>query len=452
MRSLLAPLGLEPEWTLRDNLTAGIYYGIESPALPDVASLHFSPAAEDAYAALEPYDPGDVTWFESREGRLPSLFADGEGHPDLVASSFFFLSGWQEASVDVRDEHGRFPFECSLQMQYSLAHVPVVDAYREVMAEQLVRAGIELKRRLWGGKAWALCPTHDVDYLRKWRPGILYRDLVRPLFTAGSLRERRIRLSAVVGQLIGGDPYRDALRRMPREVLDRGGTGTYFFKAGGADPHDVSYRIDGRYTSRVLGNLKSRGFEIGLHPSYLTPDAPTMMKDEKRRLEAAMGERVISVRQHYLRFDPLETPRHHESAGFGIDSTLGFSEHEGFRRGTCLPFQLFDLEEDAVLDLWEMSLLVMDSTLFNRRGYSLAQAMEATKRLAEECRRYGGAMVVLWHNILWDELDCPDWGTHFTETLDLARNEDALIASLEESLRSWNYQKPSAASRSTTIL
>jgi hypothetical protein len=315
----------------------------------------------------------------------------------------------------------------------------VVDAYREVVAEQLVGAGIELERRLWGGKSWAFCPTHDVDYLRKWRPGILYRDLIRPLFAAGSLRARMKRLIAAAAQFLRGDPYRSALNRMPEEVLGRGGTGTYFFKTGGTDPHDVSYRIDGRYAARLLRRLKARRFEIGLHPSYLTPDAPAMMGAEKRSLEAACGDRVVSVRQHYLRFDPLATPRYHVSAGFGIDSTLGFAEHEGFRRGTCLPFQLFDLENDVALDLWEMPLAVMDSTLFNRRGYSPEQAIEASRKLAEECRRYGGAMVVLWHNILWDELDCPDWGRHFTDMLDLAKNEGALIASLEHSLNSWHH-------------
>src|SRR5690606_22808202 len=118
-----------------------------------------------------------------------------------------------------------------------------------------------------------------------------------------------------------------------------------------------------------------------------------------------------------LRFDPMRTPAIHASLGFQVDSTLGFADHEGFRRGTCLPFQLYDLEAGEPLSIWEMPLAAMDSALFNRRGLDVASAVRASKRLSAICRRHGGVFVGLWHSILRDDLEAPGWERHFLLTL-----------------------------------
>ena len=416
LHMLLAPLALEPEWVQREDLTRGVYYGLRPPGVQGIVSLAYSQEAE--------------TYFESRRPFSGKLTEDGalvfDGRADVVASAFFWLSGWQEIVSPARDVHGRFPYGGSLQERHNLVHIPLVDRFRESLLDALRGAGIVPQRRTWAGRSWAFCPTHDVDYLRKWRPGILYRDFVQ--------HPRRIPF--VLRQMMEGDPYRRALARMPDEVSSRGGTATYFFKTGATDEHDVPYRL--QKAAGTINSLVEGRFEIGLHPSYLTLESPDAMREEKERLESVAGEAAVSVRQHYLRFDPLKTPRMYESMGFGIDSTLGFAEHEGFRRGTCLPFRLYDVEADRALEVWEMPLSVMESTLFNRRGLSAEGAVEATKRLADECRRSGGVFVALWHNTLWDEIDCPGWGRHFTDTLDFARSEGALIASLESALRSWH--------------
>ena len=63
--------------------------------------------------------------------------------------------------------------------------------------------------------------------------------------------------------------------------------------------------------------------------------------------------------------------------------------------------------------------------------------MEATRDLLKTCQRFGGVAVMLWHNVLWDELDYPGWGHHFTDTLDEAVRAKARIASLHEALTVW---------------
>lgn len=436
LEALLVPLGLEAEWSG----VPRIVYGEKSVGEAGTVHLPLAPGAVDFFARGSSFDapPPGLVAIDGEPWPVP--FTTGSGRPDLVASTFVFLSGWHEAASDVRDEHGRVPYGATLPGLLGSAERPVVDGYRTILAGKLASAGIEFAPRSWNGHSWTLVPTHDVDYVKKWRPGILYRELVQnPIRNArGVTLSRRVeRLRAVAGQFVAGDPYRRALSRMIDEVDARGGTATYFVKAGAGDPHDISYSVSGRFLRNRLTALREKGFEVALHPSYRSIEEPERLRVERDRLAAAASTDLASVRQHYLRYDPGATPRLHADLGFEIDSTLGFADRPGFRRGTCLPHRLYDLEHDRTLDVWEMPLATMESALFNRQGLSVEEAVTQTESMMATCRRFGGACVVLWHNTLWDEIDCPGWGEHFIRTLDGALRADGLIASLSVALRNW---------------
>ncbi len=88
----------------------------------------------------------------------------------------------------------------------------------------------------------------------------------------------------------------------------------------------------------------------------------------------------------------------------------------------------------------------MDAALFNRRMFSVDEAIERTSALLETCRRYGGVCVGLWHNVLEDDIDYPGWLRHFQETLRTAADDGAFIGTLSELIACAGYQTPSAAS------
>jgi hypothetical protein len=271
---------------------------------------------------------------------------------------------------------------------------------------------------------------------------MIYREVVR-YFVMNDLqrsaRDRVLRLGHFARDLVTpGDQYRKALERMVKEVRSRGGAATVFLKAAAHGPYDVAYSLNGRWITNLMQSATDEGFEIGLHPSYYSEAHGRYLSEEVDKLEGAFGVRPTSVRQHYLRYNPHITLDLHRTSGFRIDSTLGFPTREGFRRSTCFPFRLFDIQESQPADIWEMPLTAMDGTLFNRRGMTSDQAIDVTRQLLDRCRRFGGCAVLLWHNMLWDELDAPGWGRHFIETLDYAVEQGALIADLESALRSWH--------------
>jgi hypothetical protein len=439
LRMLLAPFRFDPRPASRDDAPA-LYYG-PGDAPNGALALPFDDDAPAYFDRRTRYDPERAAWKTWDAGeRWPVLFGAGDA-PDLVASAFFWLAGWQEHVARRRDEHGRFPYEASLQARWDLARRPVVDAYRERLADRLREAGLAVERKTWDGSAWAFCPTHDIDYPKKWRPGILYREVVHYALQNRrgiSVSERADRLLRVFrAWMSGDDPFREARSRLFRETNDRGGRSTFFLKAGATSERDVPYRLDEPLLQREIAALREAGFEIGLHPSYGAHTNEKLMRRERDRLREAAGARPTSVRQHYLRHEMPATTRLHERLGFRIDSSLGFSTREGFRHGTCLPFQPFDIPANEPLDVWELPLALMDGTLFTHRNLDAAAGRRVTRDLMRVCRRYGGVFVGLWHNTAWDSFDHPLNGPHFEETLDAAREEGAFITSLRGALAGW---------------
>ncbi len=336
---LLSPLGIDPWWVDRTALTGqGIYYGDASIELPgSVLRMERSERALAYFDSVRPYPAEDAAWRTWWQEPWPVLFGN-----DLIASAFFWLSGWQEGAVASRDRHGRIRHADSLQAALRVTRKPVVDAYRERLAGMLEETGIILSRRSWAGRDWALCPTFDIDYLRKWRKGMLFRESIEYLV----LNHRRVpawdrvvRFSRFLLDWLGpGDVYKKSFERLHSECA-RFGTGTFLLKAGAHGPHDVAYRLDDPFLKRAIGLLERDSFEIGVHGSYYAHAHPEYLARERRAVECAASSDVVSVRHHFLRYEVPSTPRLQQRLGFRIDSTLGFCETDGFRRATCLPFR-----------------------------------------------------------------------------------------------------------------
>ena len=444
LRMLLYPFRVKPLWVTPDRLgNGGIYYGVDQDNAPEAAwRICVLASTLDFFSGVS-QDPPSLRLVSIGDDEVPVLFeSGGDGPFDLVAATFFLLSGWQERTSVQRDRHGRFLFGGSLHDRLGIAGLPVVELYRMCVATRLRKIGFKVESKSWGVADWAFCSTHDIDYIRKWRPGIVYREIVQRGILNQSRESVATRVGrigeALTGMLSPSDPYRRAIRRIRKEVSGRSGTATFFFKVAARDPHDVKYSSSSTFLQHEYAELRSGGFEIGLHPSYHAFNHGAYLAEERSNLALSSGIKAISVRTHYLRFDLSSTPRLLEKSGFRIDSSLGFADHEGFRNGTCKPFQLFDLHANRALDIWEMPLTVMESTLFNRQHLSLEEARGRTFDLMETCRRFGGVFVGLWHNTLWDESDCPGWGEHFTSSLDRAMETKAGIMSLSAAMDSWD--------------
>ena len=419
---LLLGLGLEPEWVEKDALSdGGLYYGSQPGAAPEQAlCIPLKPetaAFFSEHRALGGEEMNTIRW-DGEDWPIP-FGGEGEDIPDVIASAFFWLSGWQEYTTTERDQHGRFPYSASLQAEMSIPLKPLVDVYRAWLGKQFSKLGVSVPGRTWNEKTWAVALTHDIDFIET---------------------RKRSRLKSFVSGKVGkafsnlgkNDPGRSSLYRMKAAEVVRGVAATYFFKGGASTKEDLAYSLGTSWLRQLMAGLTTEGFEIGLHPSYAAYDHPGLLRKELGVLTKAIGRVPRSVRTHFLRWADPSTPRLLDREGFQIDSTLGFSKHEGFRRATCHPFRLFDIHQKRPLDMWEVPLAVMDSTLFSHRGLSPEEATEQIRAVFDAVKRVGGCAVLLWHNTLYDEVNFPGQADVFEKTLDMALADGAFVGSLRD--------------------
>jgi hypothetical protein len=364
-------------------------------------------------------------------------------HVDIVASAFYLLSCWQEITSTERDQHDRFPASASLQHQHGLLQIPIVNQYARLMKaelERLMGSSIPEVPR-FHGKDFAVCMTHDVDYIRKWSLGIIYRELVQYLLLGKGGRElgNRLKRARAFFQAIStrDDPYRLSLEKILTVEKDAEIHATYYLKTGATSRHDVSYRINDGYGRNLVTSLETAGHEIGLHPSYNSFTSSKKTGAEKERLDHVLRSKAKGVRQHFLRFKIPETWRAQAGLGFEHDATLGFPGHEGFRAAICHPFRPYDSEKDEVIEIWEVPLLAMDGTFQSYRNKTAEESLEIVKELILTVKKYHGVGVLLFHNTCYDQLDFPGWGRVFESSLEFALAEGAFVGSISEILDSY---------------
>lgn len=428
VEELLRGLGLRPAWARWDEARLAVGGG-EAPD-PGRLVLPVSGAAVDALVQPRAPRPGACGWaaVDGERWPVPAGAPDEAPPGDLVASAAWWLAGLQERATAVRDRHGRFPYAASLQAALGDAPGgplrPAVDAYRRWLGGALRARGVAVPGRSWGGKAWALALTHDLDAVRTRRVVAAVGEVVRG-------RPRR-----AFRRALGPDARWESIRRL-RAVAERHGVrSTWFVKGGAWAPEDVPVRLDRRFRGR-LRSLSAAGHAVGWHPGYGAHDHAGRLALERGRLGAALGHAPTVARTHFLRWAEPATPRLLLANGVRIDSTLGFAEHEGFRRGTAHPFRLYDVAADRATDLWEMPLAAMDTTLYTHRSLSDEAAAGALAAVVGAARRAGGVAVVLWHNSLDGD---PAWGRRlhaFDQQVGQALAEGAAVAPLPHLLRAW---------------
>lgn len=345
-----------------------------------------------------------------------------------------------------RDQWGNWEFSFSRWHREGLTYTPWVD--------ERVLARVRLPRRsLWpGDKPFALCLTHDVDFLtgspsiseKRRRLLALARSPRSGASPTHFLRTAAGILKPVIQNLFGTSDRFD-FHDLVQFEDSLGFRSTFFFVAehkGMAHAYDCFYGFgdraywDGRKlpAREVMVELHRAGWEVGVHGSYHSAVEAGLLLDEKRQIEAVIGAPVVSCRQHYLHFESRVTPDLQAEAGFKADSTHGFNRDVGFRAGTAFPYPLFSNREQRPLDILEVPQQVMDAALFsdNALGYPAEQAIAHVLILMDKVQRVGGVLTLSWHPFLWNTQ--PEWRRVYEAVLLEAHRRNAYGCSLSQIL------------------
>ena len=389
--------------------------------------IEVNETADEFFQLRQPY-PTAPNYREWAGQRVPFFFDPFPNEPllelrpgrarinaDLVSAAFYLLSGWQEYFSDARDRHGRFPYAASVQQQYGFVALPVVNYYFDVLRAAVEHVtGQPLTPRAWApGAPFAAFVSHDIDTLRSGWKAPAKADLRAGCF---------LRFGQRLGLRLTQPDAWDNLESVAAAVASYGARSTFFIlpehrRASNGTPN-ADYRLTPQLRQR-LTRLRQRGFEIGLHGSIGTAtNLPALGAERETRL----GLPTVSLRFHYLRWEPRQTPALLEAtvaAGLRYDSTLGFAEHFGFRNSYCLPFYPFNFATGTAHSFLEIPLNVMDATLHHPNYLQLRaeEILPALQPMFAEIEKFGGVASILWHNDHFDPANTTTGPQQFAEIM-----------------------------------
>lgn len=340
---------------------------------------------------------------------------------ELIELVYRELSRQEEIASSARDQWGNWEWPYAAAVRKGNLYRPHLD---EAILEWAVQNGHALpeaaSHRWPGGKRFALCLTHDVDFIsRRSTSGAFVRELLSRVARVPYRQKRFVASQCLrqVAKLLAG-PLLSRLRSDEYHCFDlcmdleakHGFTSTFFmFAEHLPNPHmwDCGYSHGDQlqfYGARVtvremIRDMRQRGWDIGLHGSYHAATNLAALCEEKRQVEESVEAPVETIRHHYLHYDARVTPALHEQAGFKADSTQGFNRNVGFRAGTSFPYFSWNHQAQRATQVWEIPMHIMDGPLFqlNSLECDLGTAIAYMKTLMDRIEAVGGCLTVNWH-------------------------------------------------------
>jgi len=335
---------------------------------------------------------------------------------DLLKSTFYLLTGYQEYHSGIQDQYGRFPYKESLQYKLDIANKPVINYYFEWILqgiEQFCKINhIPFKRNSVFPHA-AFMLSHDVDRVNAYHFfEVIYKfkQLLgfakSPYTPSTTLKITLNYLYHFLNPFSKTNPFWnfDFLRAIEKE---NNLSSVFFFLEKDGLHKNSRYKFRKKKIRILIRDLIEDGCEVGLHGTIQSATNLQAMRKTLRNLQKVTPRKITGVRQHYLTFTIPKTMIIQEQAGLEYDTSLGFAEHEGFRNSFCHPFKLYDFENEKMIDVWEIPLIVMDGTLFYYKNMHYEGMINSVDLLIGEIKKFKGIFTLLWHNSHFDELEFP---------------------------------------------
>jgi len=365
---------------------------------------------------------------------------------DLIFSSFFFLSRWEEMVSKTTDRHGRFITRESISHAYQFSQRAILNEYLKFLLEiisQIARAKkIPLLRKcFWpNGQKLAVCLTHDVDIIEKWYIYSLIRCL--ELIKTGQLSSFLTTFWSLIKGIMSAKNPALAFEQITSAEDKFFFRSSFYFMMGKPKlkdlfSSDITYDLSKPNTLEKAREVLKEGFEIGLHASYNTFLDPQSLLKEKEELERLIDSPILGLRQHFLRFKIPESWIDQNNCGFLYDTTLGFADRSGYRASFTFPFNTYDLKNDQKMSLIELPLVIMDRTYSKYLSFSPDEIMEDVINIFRDLEDSGGLATILWHTHMVDELGFSGYPQLYEKILDFMYRKGYFVASAKEIADWW---------------
>jgi len=276
---------------------------------------------------------------------------------DIFNTLFFHISRYEEyyAAASKNSSAGWLKEDHHFLIKNNLYHCPSVDLLIVSFFEIIIGEKI-IKKTTYG-------ISHDVDMIGRFTPSYkFFRSLAATLIYRRDWSQFRKSIRYYKKMSLGEnkDPfdYFDRLLRQEENWKYK----QIFMMTGGSTKYDNKYRIDDSAAKNIIQLASDRGYSIGIHPSYNAGFEENYFKEEQKNLTTATNQPVVNNRQHWLRWSWNITPYLFEKNEIMTDSTMGYSDHLGFRCGTGFPYRMYDFKNEKKFSWVEHPMAFMDSS------------------------------------------------------------------------------------------
>lgn len=339
--------------------------------------------------SIECFDANGQKAFFKTEGDFPF---------DVFAASFYLLSRYEEYLPHKKDIYGRYAHENSLAFKERFLNRPLINLWLKDFKNALEKKFPQLTPKVSGHDLpFTFLPTYDIDiawsYKQKgwWRSlGGSIQSLVR-----GNWKQFTERINVLTGKQ--NDPF-DTYGWLNHLHQQYNLKPYYFFLlAQRTSRYDKNISPRQKALQELISDHLIR-YPVAIHPSWRSGDEHSLLKKEIATLQAITGIKVLSSRQHYIRFTLPETFRYLIDEGIQFDFSMGYGSTNGFRASVASPFFWYDLEREKRSELMLFPFCYMDANSFYEQKYSAQQALEEMRHYYKSVRSVKGTFIMIWHN------------------------------------------------------
>ena len=336
---------------------------------------------------------------------------------DILSSSFYMVSRYEEYLSSDLDVHQRFKAENSLAYKNGFLRIAVVNRWSIELENAIINRFPDYN---FPKLSFEFLPTFDIDIAYAYKAKGFKRLIgggVKSLIN-GDVHDVSKRIKYILG--LESDPfdvYRYITDILSKNELDA----VFFFLVGELGKFDKNISLS-KIEYQSLINSISEKYKVGLHPSYNSNSDFNVLKSEKENLSKVIGRGVQVSRQHYLKLSFPDTYRDLLKLGIKEDYTMGYASQVGFRAGICTPYPFFDLEKNEQTELIIYPFQVMDGTLNQYLSLNTYDALDSVKGLIEEVKSVEGTFITLWHNETFSEMgEWEGWSAVFEYIVNLVK-------------------------------
>ena len=293
----------------------------------------------------------------------------------------------------------RYAYENSLAFKEGFLNQPLINTWLQQFAEALKKkfSLLTIHLPIAIGTTFTFLPTYDIDiawsYKHKgwWRTcGGILQSLIK-----GNWQQCQERISALRQKQ--KDPF-DSYSWL-NELHERYHLKPYYFF--------LLAIKNGKYDKNISPAKKAMldlirdhiiRYPIGIHPSWRSGDEYPLLKKEIDTLSGITGNKVLSSRQHYIRFTLPQTFRRLIDNGIQFDFSMGYGSINGFRASVASSFYWYDLENEKQTALMLFPFCYMEANSFYEQKYTAQQALDEMRHYYKTIRSVNGTFIMIWHN------------------------------------------------------